>query len=287
MDSGNGAWTPGLVPLRPLAVTEILDGAVRVVWARRAAVFALAAPLAVAVAVVRALASYASVGDLSFALPSLAAQLLLPALLGTIVTGLIAPVVSGAAIGDDVGPGDSVRRVAGLAPGLVVLAVVLTVCEGVGLTVLLVGGAFLWGIWAVAAPAAVAERLGPFAALRRSFTLVRGDFWRAWGTRALGWLVTYVVAAVATVPFELLALAVSGGDPFEDASVDRPLLYLAVVAIGQVIACLLTVPVSSAIDVLLYLDLRMRREGMDIVMALPPAPPPATEYLPPRVGPQW
>jgi hypothetical protein len=32
-------------------------------------------------------------------------------------------------------------------------------------------------------------------------------------------------------------------------------------------------PIAAAIDVLIYTDLRMRKEGMDIVMALPPAPP--------------
>ena len=49
-------------------------------------------------------------------------------------------------------------------------------------------------------------------------------------------------------------------------------LYVAILAIGQLISSALLAPVTSAIDVLLYTDLRMRKEGMDIVLGLPTQP---------------
>ena len=48
-------------------------------------------------------------------------------------------------------------------------------------------------------------------------------------------------------------------------------VYLAITAVGTLLSTIAVAPVSAAVDVLLYLDLRMRAEGMDIVMTLQPA----------------
>ena len=76
------------------------------------------------------------------------------------------------------------------------------------------------------------------------------------------------------IPFQALAAAVTGTNPLEQAStgVSQPGLYVAITALGTLVAATIVGPVGSAIDVLLYTDLRMRREGMDIVMELPPTP---------------
>ena len=66
----------------------------------------------------------------------------------------------------------------------------VAVAEEAGLVALVVGGVWLWGVWAVAAPALLLEGVGPVRALRRSAQLVRGRFWRTWGVRALGWVLT-------------------------------------------------------------------------------------------------
>ena len=123
---------------------------------------------------------------------------------------------------------------------------------------------WLWGIWAVAAPALVLERLGSAAgAAAARFALVRGAFWRTWGMRALGWLLTYVLAEMAMIPFQALAAAVTGTNPLEQAStgVSQPGLYVAITAVGTLVAATVVGPVGSAIDVLLYTDLRMRARG--------------------------
>ena len=58
-----------------------------------------------------------------------------------------------------------------------------------------------------------------------------------------------------------------------------PTTLILLSAVGTVISATFTAPVRAAIDVLLYVDLRMRKEGLDLVlqqqaMGIPPAPPP-------------
>jgi len=141
---------------------------------------------------------------------------------------------------------------------------------GAGLVACIVGGVWLWGAWAVAAPAFALERVGVFAALGRSVALVKRSFWRVWGIRALGWLLVYILTQLIALPFALLALWLSDVDPLSTTTTAAHAgLYVAVIAVGNLLASAVLAPVASAIDVLLYTDLRMRKEGMDIVLSLP------------------
>jgi hypothetical protein len=266
-----GGMTEGrAAPLRPLGVAEILDGAVRLVRRNARGALAISAPFAVVrTAVVGALA-YATLGSNDATTLSLLGTLLVTVLFGTLLTGLLTPMFSGDLLGIRVSARDALRRVGASALPLLALAVIATVAEGAGLVALAVGGVWLWGLWAVAAPALVAEHTGTFGALRRSARLVSGTFWRVWGTRALGWVLTSVLGLLITLPFQALASYVVSYNPFDTgSSVDNAGLYVAIMSIGGVLATTLLTPVSSAIDVLLYTDLRMRKEGMDIVMTLP------------------
>src|SRR5206468_3844624 len=92
-----------------------------------------------------------------------------------------------------------------LAPGLIVVFLpggsAVTVIGAILLVigVLLAGVGCLavyFGYWAVAAPALLLENLGVIAAVRRSFQLVRGGFWRVLGIGLLTAVVTAVVRQV-------------------------------------------------------------------------------------------
>jgi hypothetical protein len=65
-------------------------------------------------------------------------------------------------------------------------------------------------------------------------------------------------------------LAVSGrsfGDLFgSGADSAVPASYVLITALGSVLSLTITAPVRAAIDALLYVDLRMRKEGLDIVL---------------------
>jgi ABC-type amino acid transport system permease subunit len=119
-------------------------------------------------------------------------------------------------------------------------------------------------------------------ALGRSRQLVSGTFWRVWGIRALGWLVLQVVASLISLPFLALAFLAGGG---LDALVDptgTPIVFLLVVGLGSLIGATLTAPVRAGVDALLYVDLRMRKEGLDLVLQAHTnpvaAPPPMTAW---------
>ena len=79
-------------------------------------------------------------------------------------------------------------------------AFVLAIPLGLGLIALLV---YLWTVLSFAPPLIVLERLGVFAAIKRSVKLVKGDFWRVLGIRLLATIVAGVVAAAVSIPFSL------------------------------------------------------------------------------------
>jgi hypothetical protein len=114
------------------------------------------------------------------------------------------------------------------------------------------------------APAAlVLERLRVVDALRRSWRLVRGDSWRVFGIVLLTQLVIGVVSAVVSVPFAIggVALAVLGAGSLL-AVVGTAVLL----AVGQVLASILTYPFTAGVYGLLYADRRMRAEAFDLTL---------------------
>lgn len=256
-------------PLRPLGTAEILDGAVRAVRRNPAAAFAMAVPLAVVRTTGFAAFEIASYHWSDAGVTQQLVHMVISAIFGTMLAGLLAPVFSADVLGSRIGAGAAWQQARGSVVALVALVLVVAAAQELGVVALFVGGAWLWGIWAVAGPALVVERLGPFAALGRSFQLTRTSFWRVWGIRTLRWVLTNVLALLITLPFSALAVAVTGTDVSNISSlgINEPTLFVVIVSIGAVLALSVTSPISAAVDSLLYADLRMRREGMDLVLA--------------------
>jgi hypothetical protein len=260
-------------PLRPLGLGEVLDGAVRLTRRNARSVLVVSVPYALVATLATALLQYGTLNSQDATTIAAGGTLLVSAGLGAVLTGLLAPMYSSDLLGHPITVGESLRRVGGRGVALFLLGLVVAVSEGAGLIACVVGGVWLWGIWAVAAPAFALERVGIRAALGRSRALTRGTFWRVWGIRALGWFLIYVLTQLITLPFQLLASEVSGVDLLDtDPQTTHAALFVAILSAGTLIASALLAPVGSAVDVLLYTDLRMRREGMDIVLGLPADP---------------
>jgi hypothetical protein len=264
-------------PLRPLGVGEVLDGAVRLARRNARSVLVVSVPYAMVVTLADALLQYVAINHSKDATTYvLVGTLIIAAGLGAVLTGLLAPLYSSDLLGNRVSIGASVRRVGWRSVPLFVLGLVLAISEGAGLVACIIGGVWLWGIWAVAAPTFALERVGIRKALGRSRALVSGTFWRVWGIRALGWFVTYVLMQLIQLPFVALAAKVTHVDLLDsNPQTTNAALYVAIISAGQLIAAALLAPVTSAIEVLLYTDLRMRKEGMDIVLGLRADPTPA------------
>ncbi len=299
---------PGCVPLRPLSLSDILDGSFRVIRRNPRATLGVSAAIAVvqsAVLLIFQLITWGSLGStrtdsgteqltgaqVGGVATSAFSVVVLSAVFGALLTGMLTLVVTDDVLGNRVPIDQLWRRVRPRLLPLIGLSVVITVVEALGLVLCLGPGIWLWGIWAVAVPAFMVDGTSVFGALGRSRELVRDYFWRVWGIRALGTLIVLVVGGIVGVPFTLLAVLLSG-DTFSSVSHHAggaPVVYLLVSAIGGILTTTFTAPVKSGIDALLYVDQRMRKEGLDIALqqavtqrAMPPMPPmPPTPPMPP------
>lgn len=173
-----------------------------------------------------------------------------------ITTVILAATASTTSIGVSM---SSVASAAFLAIGIVILASL--------------GGGVVW-LWlstklAFVPAAIVIERLSIRAAIARSWRLTRGYFWRTLGILLLVAVMIWIASQIATLPVNIvfsmagpLFFPTGGADPTTGIAILVVALVLTlgvalvVTAIGMVL--------QSATASLLYLDLRMRKEGLDL-----------------------
>lgn len=328
---GQAAWGPdprggygrvGVVPLRPLTVGELLDGAVSAIRFNPRVMIGLSAVVAAISQLIQVLLTYTAVQDLAStgvlgggqslgafdqaqqeALTSAAGGAfarvgvagLVSALAMLLLTGVLTVVVAEAVLGRHVDAGRAwaqvrpvVWRLVGmtLLVGAAVVAAVallalLTAAVGAGVLVLALPllAFFLYaGVRvSLASAAIVLERASVTGALARSWRLVHGAWWRTFGVLVLAAIIAAVVGQIISLPFTLIA----GTSPGSAAVTLGPLL---VTAVGSIVSATLTWPFTATVTVLLYVDRRMRREGLDLELARaaglvanpssPPSPPP-------------
>lgn len=302
---------PGVVPLRPLGLGELLDGAVSVLRRYPRPTLGLAAAVAIVstlflvalqLTVFRPLLEVTTsptvtaedVEAVEDALGGAAVGGLLAAVITVlstaVLTGMLTAVVGKAVLGQEVAFGEVWRQVRPLLLKLVGVALLLVLVPSVvllvgvvvgslliallgpvglvvGLPVLVggVGGAiYLYFRWSLAPCALVLERLGVGRSLSRSWLLVKGDWWRVFGISLLAFVVVFFVSLVIQVPFELLGYGsfsdlASGGEALTTRSIVAS-------AIGGILAATLVDPFSAGVRALLYVDRRMRAEGLDVAL---------------------
>jgi hypothetical protein len=119
------------------------------------------------------------------------------------------------------------------------------------LPVFVIVGAAVIGAYGMLVPIAIIERRGPIATIARSLWVVRRRFWRLVGiTLLLG-----LLAALATVGLQL---------PFALLSVIAGPFAWLVTTIGEVLGQIVVVPITAFGALLVYLDARVRHEGLDL-----------------------
>ncbi len=75
---------------------------------------------------------------------------------------------------------------------LIIWSILSGIAIGIGFVLLIVPGLILMTIWAVGAPAIVAEGVGPIEAFGRSYELVRGQAWTVFGVLVCVFLIMIV-----------------------------------------------------------------------------------------------
>jgi hypothetical protein len=128
-----------------------------------------------------------------------------------------------------------------------------------------VGSGLLW-VWmllryAVSVPAAVLEDETAAAAIRRSIALTRGSLLRVFALLAFTMVITYAVLAVFQGPF-MVAGAMAGPD--SSTFFWMNLLGTITGAVGGAF----TAPLMIVAFAVLYYDLRVRNEGLDLQLML-------------------
>lgn len=317
-----GAWgaraaRPGIVPLRPLTLGEIYDGAFGAIRHNPAVMLGVATLVILVATVVGVGVGQLLVPALTAQIsgffatvppevtsglgvsPALYAQLLAPAL-GTGLTSLLAsPVVNGiltvsvsrSVVGDKVTVAQVWQRVRsrlGLlvgwsllqALGVVVLAVLAVLLVGLvvaatagvseGLSALL--GLLVLAAWLAAlvwlgvrlglvAPAVALEGRGLVVTVRRAWLLTRGQFWRLFGVYLLAVVIVTVIANIVTTPLAYLAT-------WTETELGAPGVgAVAVTTLATVVATAIQTIFVAGVVALLYVDVRMRREGLDVALA--------------------
>ena len=154
---------------------------------------------------------------------------------------------------------------ANLGTGGVIAAVLIGIFAFFGLTVL-----FVWlGTKLALVPSVLMiERMGIRGSIARSWSLTEGYFWRTFGISALVTVIVFVVSQVVSLPLNFIAPIAGGlidpqGQKGGGAIVLVAVLSVLVVVIAVVFQSITSV-VQSATTALIYLDLRIRKEGLDL-----------------------
>ncbi|KGN42351.1 glycerophosphoryl diester phosphodiesterase membrane domain-containing protein, partial [Knoellia aerolata] len=132
----------------------------------------------------------------------------------------------------------------------------------VGVLVAVVLTLFLWTRLAFVTPSLILENLPVGQAFARSWRLTGGQpFWRLLGIRLLASLAIGITGSLITAPLALIG----AGLVFTGLPMDQMYVWQAVItgATG-VVAGAITTPITAGIDSLLYVDQRIRREGLDV-----------------------
>lgn len=309
---GPGQWgkpaaaKPGVIPLRPLGLGEILDGAVSTLRAHWRPVLSISLVVAALFQLALVLVQRATVDTAAFgprgqtgpseALDAVGDVMLFYVfnyyveILGLfLITALLAPVVSSAVLGQSSTLSSTLRalrplwgRMLGLTLVLLLgslAAGVLPVLPGIladspalialGVPVGVVLLAWFYVVFLLAPPALMLERGSVSHALKRSAKLVKGSWWRVCGISLLTALITKVTAAIIVMPFAITAmfLAPGGLQAFMDGSATQSTIFLVIAAIGSVIGAAVTMPMQTGVTSLLYIDQRIRREALDLELA--------------------
>jgi hypothetical protein len=149
----------------------------------------------------------------------------------------------------------------------VTMLVSVAVASAAGVTLLLLGaGGVVLGVYlAVSVPVAAVEGAGVTEALKRSFMLVRGNFWRVVCV-ALGMLVlsTQIEGALAS-PIIVRDIVLGMQNPTTVVT-QLPLAWKVAEGFIQASAAVLVLPFIELTWFCCYLDMRARNEGLDLLV---------------------
>jgi len=249
---------PGEATLpRPMGVGEILSAALRLYQRHWRTLLTIAAVVVVPITLLQYLLgsqvrSPSEVTDngVVMSTPSWAVGIsgLVAALAGLlmylVLTGAITRAVAAEVVGEDAGVEQSYRFGFHRLGSVLVVSVLVGLATIGGLILLVIPGIYIGVRLAVSIEALVVEGRRGTQAMRRSWELVGGHWWHAFGTLLVTGLLTGLVNILITAPFGATSWVAQ--------------------AVLAAIATTITLPYGALVGVLLYLDLRARKETLTV-----------------------
>lgn len=291
---------PGVIPLRALGVSEILDGAFKAIRHNPRVIFGMTLPIAALTAlfqgllIVRVFSSidyeymessdpFEAFVDTDSLLYSLAG-ILLAVFFVPLVTGLLTLSVSRSTMGQKLSISETWQMLHGrklalvgasILSSLISMGSVLVIGLAVPINMIAGDDAALISLLPLSVIALilalylstrllfvpqvlVLERQGVFAAFKRGWLLTRGSFWRVLGIYLLASVISSVVSSLVSTPISMV-----GGI----LTFLSPLLTALITGLATIVSLLVTIPYTASSAAILYIDIRMRREGLDIQLA--------------------
>ncbi len=297
---------PGIIPLRPLTLGEIYDGSFKAIRANPGVMFGLAAVVVAVASLIQGVATWGLFEQYTELLGSTNPQMqdldelygamtasLVPSVISAVVTFVITTVLNGVLIhsvsqsvlGRRLPLGElwslvrpQLLKLLGLTFLIGLLAMLVTAIAFVpliaslassdvglilgmallSLLLMVVGLVFVTTVTVLATPSLVLERSSPITALRRSWQLTRPTFWRVAGIYLLTQLLVVIVSYVVAIPVTTLTQLVAG--------MNGTALQVATL-VSSTVAAAATTPFVASVVALLYIDIRIRREGLDLELA--------------------
>ena len=261
-----------LVPdLRPLSVGEIIDVAIKI-WRRNLAtlariVFVVVAPVEILSALISASVSTSDIETFdaagnstintgaaaAWAAGMFTAQIL-SALAFLIASAAVLRAVSVAYLGGTPEWRDSLKAATGRLRSLIWLGFLMVGGLVLSAVALILPSIWLGVAWAVAFPVLIAEGQRGTKAMGRSFGLVQGRWWPTFGALALAFMLQFILGLILGIPLGIVTFALDRNS----------VVTLVLTTVINVLSSVITTPFMAAVLILIYFDLRVRKEGFDL-----------------------
>jgi hypothetical protein len=264
-----GDYRTGPLPLHPMTLSDILDGAFKLLKANWRTVLLITAAFVVPLHLIAAFVQRNLYGGRSLfdavnnpALQStsgdnarflVAGVVALVSLLVTpFVAGAISKVVAASYLGGEETVGSALRATGRRAWALLGAWILVHILEVIGGVLCILPGLIVMATFVAVAPAIVIEELGPIRGMRRSARLLWPRLFPVMGIALVaGFLANVVGNVLGTVPsFAALAIGLKYAWPL--------------LAVGSILSALITTPFVAIVATLIYFDGRIRQEGLDL-----------------------
>jgi hypothetical protein len=265
-----GGDQPPSEQLHPRGVGEVLDAAIKLYTRNLATLWKIVAVVIVPLVIIDLVivdvtlptgafvhhgTLYTSTGTLGTPGGAVVAEIVLRFLAAVLVQGALCLCLVDAYVGRPLDWRQSLRAgLARLGP-LVWLGIIYGICVVIGLILIVAPGIWLIVVWSAAVPALMFEKLGGAQALRRSFRLVR----HRWFATFAEILVALIMLIVVLFVVGLIIAAIEKG-----LKVNSTGLWLAFSFVSTIISDLIALPFLAAVTAVIYIDLRVRKEALDL-----------------------